>query len=412
MKKPLSHFLLCLFVISVNGAYAQTVPEHVMSKEAYDETLLSLNTHVKYVTSLQGFREGGTPLFYLHPPGRRVWGTVLVFHGYGSNAAGSAVQAKKLFAKKFNVVSFNLAGFAQNPEFWISTVLRKTKGYDLVRQTLLKDPILAPIIAEFQRLGSDEKKTKESGLLKEPVVPRILASLRNALSTQDFTDARSAIELLKPGLTRSGIEKEIRNYFNSGHQVFESNPFEKLHLVKALPGPVHAMGFSFGGAAVVNLAARSKVISKAVMLAPFIGRITEREKEEYFYLRAVLGSVDLFSASFPIAGRVIEIPGRVITPSLVASNLLNRDAISNSMRDSTKTLCIIAEDDDIVDLTHTLEYCRSKLAAQTFVYPASLKLNHLLTPESGSKYSDAMLEQIANYFITGNVDNRRFLIRN
>lgn len=82
------------------------------------------------------------------------------------------------------------------------------------------------------------------------------------------------------------------------------------------------------------------------------------------------------------------------------------------MRESTETLCIIAEEDSVVGVEGSLCVCRGKLGGRTFVYPKSFGLDYFITPELGKKWSKAMMEQIASFFISGEVDDRAFSVPN
>ncbi len=95
-------FLILSLSIFVGKVLSTTTsPKYVMTKAAYDETVSSLNGHVNFINSLPDRRIGSTPLFFIHPPGTRVHGTVIFFHGYSSLAAGSRVRANFLFSRKF-----------------------------------------------------------------------------------------------------------------------------------------------------------------------------------------------------------------------------------------------------------------------------------------------------------------------
>ncbi len=64
----------------------------------------------------------------------------------------------------------------------------------------------------------------------------------------------------------------------------------------------------------------------------------------------------------------------------------------------------MAEEDSFIDVKHAIRVCRGQLAGRVFLYPRRLKLDHFITPETGSKYGNAVMEQIANNFISGNVN--------
>ncbi len=270
-------FLFLVVSIFVGKVLSTTTsPKYVVTKAAYGETVSSLNAHVRFVKSLPDRRIGSTPLFFIHPPGTRVHGSVIFFHGFPSLAAGSRVRAKFLFAQKFNVVALNLAGLAQSPKHWVSTVFRDTAGYSAIRAALLKDPVVGSRIKAFKDAKTSEAQLKFVRTLKELTMPLVLKALRKNLNSQQFETAKQAIALLDADEEIRGTEKQFSKYFRSGHQRYESDPFAKLRFVQALPGPIHAVSFSFGATALMNLAAQSRVISKGVMLAPYLAWHTDK----------------------------------------------------------------------------------------------------------------------------------------
>lgn len=395
-------------LISALPTHARS-PTYVLSQEALNATVAKLNAHIKQVTSAPDFREGGTPLVFLHPAGTRVFGTVLVFHGFSQNAFANRIQAKFLFDQKFNVVSFNLAGFANVPSSWPSMVVRESAGYSKLRKIFLEDPSIGEFLAGLQTFNSTPEAATFIASRNARYIPRMLSVLKKALPPAEFVQAERLIESLTPGRAVPGVEKYLNKFFLSDHGRFESDPFFKLHLLQALPGPIHTVGYSLGTTAVVNLAAQSKVIAKSVILAPYFGHPANQTLADFTHSTLVFGSLDL--VTFPL--RSLRVPGRIWTGSLgPPASLLNRDSVLNSMRESTQTLCIIAEDDMAVDVEASLRVCRSKLGGRAVVYPKSLGLDHFITPEVGSKYSNAMLKEISRFFISGEVDDRAFLVPN
>lgn len=402
-----SAVLVCLLILT-SPAQAGS-PEYVVSKDAYAETKAKLNAHIKEITSAPDFREGGTPLVFLHSPGTKVFGTVLVFHGFGQNAFANRIQAQSLFDRKFNVVSFNLAGHAFLPSRWSSTVIREQAGYSSLRRILSQDPVVTGLLATLSTFNNTQAQVAYALSVNTFFIPAILSALRKALPANELNSAERLIELVTPGRTVPGMEKDLNKSFRSGHQRFESDPLSKLQLVQGLPGPIHTIGYSLGTTAVVNLAAQSKVIAKSVILAPFFGGFTNQKVTDFFHTAIVLGTLDLLTVPF---GPVM-LPGRTYAGALgPPATLLNRDSVLMPMRRYTETFCIVAEDDMAVDVDASLRVCRGKLGGRTFVYPKSFGIDHQITPETGNKFSKAMMEQIASFFSAGEVDDSAFLVPN
>lgn len=406
---------LCLFatfcalvlhiITSVVAQNPQDAPPFVMTSIARDAAHSALTAHAASVSALPQLRTGSIPQFFLHEVGARVHGTVVVFHGFGENADKCVEQARYLYKRRFNSVCFNLAGFAQHPSLWISTTLRQSAGYELARKTLLSTPDIGDLIKRFANSNSVAEQQAVFLSIKSPVMPRVL----RALKIPALSRARRAFAALAPNqLLAATSAQTINNYFISDHPRYEYDALAKMHLVQALPGPTHAMGYSFGGPSVLRLADASRALSRIVLLAPFFGSFHSELREDVTHFLSTLGTLKLLNNTTPSGNA----PLGSISAGLIVSNSARSDRVTASVREVTQTLCILAEDDTSIDVSISLEVCRSKLGGATLVYPSSANIGHLITPENGNKYSDAMMRQIASFFITGRVTSDQLLVEN
>lgn len=154
------------------------------------------------------------------------------------------------------------------------------------------------------------------------------------------------------------------------------------------------------------MAALSRAFASIVLLAPYFGRFSSEARNDVNHFLAAIGAFDFANFSIPGVG---DVPLRSSMPSLITTTLAARDEITEPVRTSIQVLCIAAEDDNAIDVPIARDICTGELGRSAFVYPASLKVDHLITPETGSKYSDAMLENIASFFVNGTVDSSSFL---
>ena len=373
-----------------------------------------MRLHVATVRPKRGFRAGAEPLYFLHQPGTAVYGTVLIFPGSTQRARDSIIQARFLFSRKFNVIALNVAGHGLQPKYWPFTVLRRSAGYKRIRNILLNNRELARLVATIigRRALEVPKELVSANARYGTLMTKVLQVLRISLSTREYSLAKETLSLLRPGIRGSGLQKALRKYYVSAHQLYESDPFLKLSLIDALPGPVFTVSFSLGTTAAIHLAAKSRAVSKAVLLAPYFGPTRSGAAAEIRHFTNVLGVLDLVSVQAPpISGLNTKIPGKYIPALSLAGDLLNVDNLSNTVRENTKSLCVIALDDTLVNVPQTLEYCRSKIASKVFEYPKELGIGHSVTPEVGSKYGISLLEEIANYFINDRINRTNMLVR-
>ncbi len=292
----------------------------------------------------------------------------------------------------------------------MSTVFRKSAGYSAIRAALLKDPVVSSRIKAFNDAKTGEAQLKLFSTLTDLSMPLVCRALKENLTPPQFNTAKQAIALLNPDEEIKGTEKLFSKYFRSSHQRYESDPFAKLRFVQALPGPIHAVSYSFGATALMNVAALSRVISKGVMLAPLLAWHTDDSRIDITRFFLVLGALDLISQEDIGPGGTVSFPGKTLGSANLAAGLVNRKHIIRAVKRNTEMLCIMAEDDLAIDVKHAIKICKGKLNGRVFLYPRGLKIGHRMTPETGSNYGNSLMEQITSYLISGNVDGARLLI--
>lgn len=389
-------FLAVLTLTLFVGVFASQ-PPYTVSQQAYDTTLQAI-----------GPRNGSTVIALLHPPGSKVFGTVIVYQGVGQGGPPSSAPSQEqfLFRNSFNVLSFT-AGIGLNPATVVSTVLRESAGYVPVRRILQTDPVLGVAITGLRAVATDPAQRAYHRSQGRLLVPALLRSIRRGLSPAQYRTSALAIAALAPELARRGLEKELRRFYISGHARFESGPFSDLQLAAALPGPLHVSAYSFAGVAALNLASLSRSVSRIALLAPFAGRIVDPTARDFAHLRALLGSLDLLNSTLGPA----SVPGRNLAPLVPAGKLVGRESVLRAVRESAGTLCVVAEDDDVIDARGALDVCR-RVGGRAVVYPARLGLRHQIAPGMGGGFSKALLEQMVRFFVEGKVDEARFLVPN
>lgn len=371
-----------------------------MTERVYITTKRSLDRHIDQTKSLEWFIPGAEPRYYLHKPGNRVYGTVIIFHGYGINAAFSTIQARYLFKLGFNTVAFNNPGAAQDPSQWPGTVLRESSGYDEARVKLLK----TPFIAEFLESTIPAKTLPFLAKYGTTLIPKF----KSILAGDTFRNARAAIDSLASERDKNELSGRIFDLFESEHSRYDAEPYTYLSMVSALPGPRYGLGYSLGGAQMSNLAGRSRALSAIVLLAPYFAKTQAQITRDYVALLGFLGTLNMWNNT---VGTGEQVPARSLAAATIFAKSAARDEITQAVRTSTRTMCVIAEDDVLVEVEPMLEVCRSKLAAQKyFVYPKELGIDHFITPEVGNKYGISLMDQAARFFRDLQINDEDFLI--
>lgn len=198
--------------------------------------------------------------------------------------------------------------------------------------------------------------------------------------------------------------QSLNKFFESNHAAFQFEPLQRISEVQPLPGPLFTLSFSFGGPNALNAIALSGAVKRAVMLAPFF----PPDSNDPLTFQWVAGALGLFKR-FQLGP--IKVPLAAITNAYIASAVAIRDWHTLRARESTQVFCVFAEDDTVVDVPKSKEVCQGKLGGSFYTYP-KLGLGHLVTPETGNPYSDALMEQIVKFFENGQVDDSRFLVAN
>ena len=362
------------------------------------------NAEAARVESLPNKRSGSAPIILLHPVGTKVLGSVLIFHPYTGLVFQTALQAYTCFEAGYNVVSVNLAGHAQESSYWPSTLLRNKVLRDKIRNALMKDARLASITKDIDATSFNFINRTT------PVMPIVREVVRSALTDEEYKQAEQAFKMLGPfpAVNSASFATNINSMFISDYRRYEMRARSMVANMQSLPGPLNVLGWSLGGANAVYSAAFQSGVSKLVLFAPYFGDTVDSESQDANQYIAIAGAIDLFKVKL---GRVL-----VALPSWTTLQLFGRwtarDSVTQSVRETTQTLCIVAADDKISSPPRTLEVCRSKLGAHAFEYPSEFRLGHNVVPELARPFSQALLGQILRFLRNGTVDDDTFLVRN
>ena len=362
------------------------------------------NAEAARVESLPNKRSGSAPIILLHPVGTKVLGSVLIFHGYLGTPLQTTLQANACFAAGYNVVSINLAGHSQESSYWPATLLRNRVLRDKIRNTLLNEPRLANITKDIE--------SNEFNFIKStaPIMPIVREVVRSALTDEEYKQAEQAFKTLGPfpGVNSISFANDIHSMFLSEYRRYEMRARNMVAKMQSLPGPLNVLGYSLGGANAVYSAAFQSGVSKLVLFAPYFGETVDSKSQDTNQYIAIAGATELFKLSS--GGSLIALPSW--TSVQLFGRWTARDSVTQSVRETTRTLCVIAADDDTATPARTREVCQSKLGAHTFEYPARFRLGHGVIPEAGHPFAEALIGQVLRFLRNGTVDDDAFTMRN
>ncbi len=391
--------MLLSIVLVLSGGLELTcnAQRFIMSMRVYNKTVLELERYVEEAKALPGFMPGTEPRYFIHPSGTRVHGTIIVVHGFGDSSKGTRLMSSYLFRERFNVIAVNQLGAGRPPEYLPKTLLRDDMGFASAREELMTNPKTREMIADAKAASTVADQLAFIEKYKGKMVER----LESALGGWQHRNALTALQLMKTGALRNDdTTRKLRYYFETEHLRHDAKAYTIAQLGDTLPGPRFVMGFSFGATYSTYAASRSGDIQRAVLLAPFFGT-RSAVTADYLTHTAFAGSLDLIGATSAGLGAAV-----------VSAIQASRDTITQRVREQTRVLCILAADDAVIDPEYSDEVCSAKLGGRSFVYPKELGLGHLITPETGSQYSEAMMRQVANFFLKGITDDSQFLVHN
>jgi dienelactone hydrolase len=219
-------------------------------------------------------------LYWFHGPQKKVHGTVIVFHGGFGVPADTNLTSEYLYRNGFNVYAPALAGHAYLPHRNPATVLRAEVGGAAARKILMEDPIIGDVINRINNGSLMAPVHAPDGFDVNEIKERALKLIRTGLPQPLFKQLVHAMSLLVDDEYHVGIEKEVHRYFETDHHRYDSDPFERLADIAALPGPVYAIGWSMGGVEAMYLAARAKYIDRIVLFAPFLKSAAPKGRPE------------------------------------------------------------------------------------------------------------------------------------
>ncbi|EFJ28045.1 hypothetical protein SELMODRAFT_441277 [Selaginella moellendorffii] len=225
---------------------------HTLAKDHIAKAKTAMDKFLQSVESNPHRRDAAEPCYSLHEPGDLVYGTALVFHGFGQSPQQCQLLADYLFDNGFNVYQPCLARhYLGNPTLNWPQVDLKPELKEKIRQNFLKDPVLA------KELYISAEDTMQRVRSLSPEMSDIIAALDQGDRSQDF-----------------------QRFFDSSHLDYFTEAEQRLEEVRALPGPIFAIGISMGGATALHLAnTYPDTISKVVAYAPLLKTMDDARRE-------------------------------------------------------------------------------------------------------------------------------------
>ena len=238
---------------------------------------------------------------------------------------------------------------------------------------------------------------------------RIMSLLKEKISEEEFNNLMKVLQLVSSEGNSIGLEKQLFELLETDYYRYESTAYEQMARVIALPGPVYAGGFSMGGLNTLFASARTKVVKRAVILAPFFSAATVSDFKEFHFLIEVVGLIDPLNT---LGGTLF--PSRIFPALDIVGRTASKPEIYNNVKRSTATFCILGEGDRLGDFDIAADMCNVKLKnndSAFYAFPKNTNVGHDVLPGKNN-FSAALAKEIWRFYVSGETQTKWLLTEN
>ncbi|GAB4151263.1 MAG: hypothetical protein Fur0046_30610 [Cyanobacteria bacterium J069] len=252
-----------------------TSPQVTPTAEQINRAQAAIAAYVRQIDANPDRREGAYPYALFHEPGRPIYGTVMMFHGFSAKPHQMWRLADYLFRNGFNVYQCAIAGHALvNPDQNWCQVDLKPEIAEPLKAKVAADPVLQASLANLSNPDAAGDTPRPSYLQRMALIARLLRMEPRLL------DILKAID--RPN------DPDFDRYFVSSHLRYLTDARDRLRELESLPGPIFTLGLSVGGAVALGLAAdQPDRIQRVVAYAPLL-EIYGEERRKYVELAGPL----------------------------------------------------------------------------------------------------------------------------
>ena len=244
------------------------------TSEQINQCKQKIDAYVSSIAQHPDRRYWSDPYYKFHDPGEPIYGTVIIFHGFSAKPDQMWRLADYLFANGFNVYQASLAGHSLiRPEVNWPQIDLKPEYKNPLLDTINQDPILRQLFYNLgeqpQRLSLGEKIAIAGRILKlNPILLREMIKALESVKDPDFD-----------------------KFFISSHMDYLDNARQRLQELETMPGDIHTVGLSVGGATAIALAEdQPERVKKVVAYAPLLNPVETQAKE---WQVSLVGTLDI-----------------------------------------------------------------------------------------------------------------------
>jgi pimeloyl-ACP methyl ester carboxylesterase len=367
-------------------------PQILPTAAQIEQTKQAIATYIQTLDQNPDRRDGAYPYYQFHEPGKAIYGTVLIFHGFSAKPHQMWRLADYLFQNGFNVYQATLAGHAlvRPAQNWPQVDLKPEIAVPL-KNKIDSDPVLQNY---FKNLSSNMEGKRPNRLQQMALVARLLQIEPRLL------DIRKAIE--------SPRDPNFDRYFISSHLQYIADARRQLAELDAMPGPIYTVGLSVGGAVALALAGdRSDRIQRVVTYAPLI-QVYGEDRRQYVNLAGPLDIRELGwdpALKFPVG-------------ALTAANRFGGDVVMSSKTISAlrdiPTFMVLTENEDAADIETNQDFFEKiggdRRGHRHHFYPAADLVPHPLVDPTevsqgmSNRFWQSLYQETFRFLVAGEVD--------
>lgn len=371
------------------------------------------------------------PYCLFHAPGKAVYGTVVLFHGFNDRPHQQAKLGSYLFHNGFNVYNVFLSNhfMVQGTDYWPKATYKPEVLATLQRKLAAPavQDVLRPILP---RLQAGTMTAEDTVALDRVLSPELsTAKLRSAWTDPDGPAWKELMASYTPpegtSLMHSAPQADFMSYVRDAR--------ERLADLKDMPGPLFISGLSVGGTVALAAAADEggKRVRGVVSHAPWLQSIDPKNNTQVMLAGPLDKLIGVAGGQYPIQWESHKID---FSPASISATLAL--GAWTAKPENLKTLAhiptaqVVTEDEDSADNAASGQV-NAALASNALVaplharvtYPRDLHVRHALTdPEnykdgdpagpSWNRYWRTLYQESFRFYTTGTMSQENLLHKN
>lgn len=370
------------------------------------------------------------PYCLFHAPGKAIYGTVVLFHGFNDRPHQQAKLASYLFHNGFNVYNVFLANMymVEGTDYWPKTVFRQD--------------VLATLLG---KLSAPENQT-----VLQPILPRLQSGAltgEDKIALDRILGPQLSLEMLVAAWGEPGGEKWKRLYqthtpadgeslVDSAHKAdfmdYVRDASERIAELSDLPGPIFVQGLSVGGTVALAAAAADggRRVKGVVSHAPWLQSIDPKNNTQVMIAGPLDSLIGAAGGQYPIrwdSHRIAFSPASISATLALGSWTASPSNVQKLS--AIPTAQVVTEDEDSADnaASGKLHAAFASNAASAALharvtYPRDLHVRHAITdPEnyrdgdpagpSWNRYWRTLYQESFRFFTTGKMSQENLVRR-